>query len=67
MSTLWVVPSLSLLMACRYLGADWRADSGNEGSWDRIVTIPAAALVAAISWKLLATLNSVLGFYAVRH
>jgi len=31
------------------------------------VTIPAAALVAAISWKLLATLNSVLGFYAARH
>ena len=48
----------------RFSAVRWGVARNIVGAW--ILTIPASALVAAISWKVLSTLNGFLGFYLVR-
>jgi len=48
----------------RFSAVRWGVARNIVGAW--ILTIPASALVAAVSWKVLSTLNGFLGFYLVR-
>jgi PiT family inorganic phosphate transporter len=48
----------------RFSAVRWGVARNIIVAW--ILTIPAAALVAALSWKVLAALNGFVGFYLVR-
>ncbi len=48
----------------RFSAVRWGVARNIVGAW--ILTIPASAAVAAISWKLLSALNGLFGLYLVR-
>ena len=48
----------------RFSAVRWGVARNIVGAW--ILTIPASALVAAVSWKVLSALNGALGFYVAR-
>ncbi len=49
----------------RFSAVRWGVARSIIVAW--ILTIPASAIVAALSWKMLSVLNGVLGFYLARH